>query len=107
MGETAPETGHPAAELHPVQLEPVSLLALEGWAEDDHAAAFRTFRAGAERILASPPKTRPLGADAASLQRLADLATGMDAGLDGAQARRFFQTHFAAQRISAPGFVPG
>lgn len=87
-------------------LAPLTFAALEGWAEDDHAAAFRSFRVGAASIAAAPPKTRGLGVDGRELRRIALLALQQDR-LDRAAAKAFFERHFVPFRIVADGFVTG
>lgn len=79
----------------PVALTPVPFSALEGWADDDHAAAFLTFLQSCQ---ASP---RGGAASAAAL------ALGAPVDID--TARSFFETYFVPQRPVAEqlGFVTG
>lgn len=81
--------------------------ALEGWAEDDHAAAFAAFRLSALRAAASPPKTRSLGIDGDSLAAVARTALEMPSSPDPAAARRFFERHFEPCLPETEGFFTG
>jgi membrane-bound lytic murein transglycosylase A len=78
-----------------------------GWRDDDHAAAFRAFRAGAPLIAAAAPKTRALGIDGFRLQHVARIALAADGVIARDTARAFFERHFAPYRIAAKGFVTG
>lgn len=92
----------------PPRLEPIPFDALPGWAEDDHAAAFRAFRLGAAALALHPPKTRALGIDAARLAEALRRAAGLPEDLDADQARRFFEAHFLPHRLDPPaGFFTG
>ncbi len=91
------------------RLEALTFSDLQGWAEDDHAAAFRTFRRSCESLAAGAPVLRPAQAsdeDLAAVCRAA-LAAGE---LDRSAARRFFETHFAPFHVVPPsgrGFLTG
>lgn len=88
-------------------LRPIPFAELAGWNADDHAAAFRAFRAGAAQIVHTPPKTRAFGVSGEALRQAAALALGMPAGLAGEEARGFFERRFVPHRIEAAGFVTG
>lgn len=99
-----------AAPARPARLRAVGFARLSGWAADDHAAAFAAFRRSAERIAASPPKTRPLGPDGALLAAAAARALDLPATPGPAAARAFFEDHFLPRRIEplgGGGFVTG
>ena len=91
-------------------LEPISFADIDGWATDDHAAAFRTFLESCKPLtarLAALRDRRPVYVTLRPICRLA-----IDAGeLDGAAARTFFETHFRPVKISklgdAAGFLTG
>lgn len=83
------------------ELAGVPFAALEGWAEDDHAAAFGAFRLSAKRILASEPKTRALGIDGAALLAIARAALSAPAELSRGEARQFFETWFEPHETAA------
>jgi membrane-bound lytic murein transglycosylase A len=108
IGRAAPRPSRSGDEPTPTGsiLEPLSFSAIVGWREDNHAAAFKTFLSGAERISKTRPTTRPLGGDAAALQRIAIAALGQQ-HLSAEAARQFLEAHFAPSRIRANGFVTG
>jgi membrane-bound lytic murein transglycosylase A len=108
MGRAAPGLGRSGDDPAPAGpiLEPLSYSAIVGWREDNHAAAFKTFLSGAERISRTLPTTRPLGGDAAALQRVA-IAAFNEGNLGADAARQFFERHFQAWLIRATGFVTG
>ena len=91
-------------------LEPIAWDHLDGWAADDHAAAFATFLVSCRpiAITAHPPgETRPIYAALHDVCRRA-LAVG---NLDEAGARQFFEQNFRPARIAklgdAAGFLTG
>ena len=49
--------------------------ALNGWAADDHAAAFAAFRLSALRAAETAPKTRAIGIDGVALAAIAKAAS--------------------------------
>jgi membrane-bound lytic murein transglycosylase A len=92
------------------QYEPLKWSDIPGWAEDDQLAAFAAFLASCKPIIAQrePPKeTKALGL---SLSEPCRAARAARIG-DSAQARAFFERHFAPIRIArlgdAEGFVTG
>jgi membrane-bound lytic murein transglycosylase A len=94
------------------QYLPLAWSDISGWREDDHLAAFQTFRASCKPIAAQdaaavPPDSRALGAslrDPCRVARSAEIS-------DGAKARAFFEQNFTPLRISrlgeGDGFVTG
>jgi len=78
----------------PLRLKPVSFEAVEGWAADDHAAAFRAFL----RSCRADPELPHAGAA---------VALGEDIGRGAARA--FFESRFTPHVIAegGPGFVTG
>ena len=80
---------------HATKLVPIDFAALDGWADDDHAAAFRAFLNSC-RV---PPHN-----DAACARGLA-----LGDRIDGETARNFFETHFTPHVVEPkePGFVTG
>lgn len=106
----APDTASGLAEeplrLDDAQLEPVTWDALEGWAGDDHAAAFATFRASCRPLVRTAPpagETRPMRFALNQACRRA-LAAG-PLPRDG--ARRFFERHFRPLRVARLGESTG
>jgi membrane-bound lytic murein transglycosylase A len=94
------------------QYLPLAWSDIPGWSEDDHLAAFQTFRASCKPIAAQdaasiPPDSRALGAslrDPCREARATEIA-------DAAKARAFFEQNFTPLRISrlgeGEGFVTG
>jgi membrane-bound lytic murein transglycosylase A len=92
------------------RFEPVAWSALNGWAADDHAAAFTTFQASCRALVASARGVRDTRPVYPALLEICRKARG--SGPHGAEAaRRFFEDHFVAVRISkiddANGFLTG
>jgi membrane-bound lytic murein transglycosylase A len=88
------------------QLEPIDWSALEGWAADDHAAAFATLLASCRPLLrAAPPKgeTRPMYSALKEVCRRA-LSAG---SLAAEPARLFFERNFRPVRIARLGDSTG
>src|ERR1700759_2315864 len=94
------------------QYLPLAWPDIAGWSEDDHLAAFQTFRASCKPIAAQdaasmPPDSRPLGA---SLRDPCRIARSTEIS-DGAKARAFFEQNFTPLKISrlgeGDGFVTG
>jgi len=79
----------------PVSLKPVAFASLEGWADDDHAAAFRAYLNFCRNAS---------GDDA-----LCTAALALNDAIDRDAARDFFETHFQPHAIEggASGFVTG
>ena len=96
------ETDAPAPLLRPIAFSEIS-----GWDDDDHAAAFRAFRAGCVKILETPSKTRSLGVSGADLQEAARLAMRVPDLIGERLSKTFFESCFIPHRIEAPGFVTG
>lgn len=82
------------------KLVPVDFSQLDGWAEDDHAAAFRAFL---KSCRVAPRR------DAACTDALATDALALGETLDAAAARTFFEGHFVPHVVEAkePGLVTG
>jgi membrane-bound lytic murein transglycosylase A len=92
------------------QYAPVAWSEIAGWSEDDHLAAYKTFRASCRPIAAlqkPPADPKALGT---SLRDPCRIARGLELS-DGAKARAFFEEHFLPLRISrlgeGEGFVTG
>lgn len=92
-----------AAAVLPPQMERVAFSDIEGWADDDHAAALQAFRAGA--VEAASLKTRSLGVSGDDLMRVLRSAGSVDQGRTA--ARQFFERCFVPHRVAADGFVTG
>lgn len=82
--------------------EPVSWSALQGWASDDHAAAFAAFAASCRPILKDPQWVRDSRPMAAALKRVCRRARSL-APADSAQAGAFFEENFRPVEIARLG----
>ncbi|MBR7508383.1 hypothetical protein KC216_21200, partial [Mycobacterium tuberculosis] len=71
---------------------------LAGWADDDHAVAFATFRRSAERIAATPPDDSPLGGKRSAWAAAAHAALAIPVG-DRSAARRYFEFWFRPMQV--------
>src|SRR5579885_263819 len=89
------------------QYQPVAWTDLDGWADDDHRAAFTAFLASCR---AKPGKQQPandtIATIAAALKAVWVRARAMGS-LDEAAARRFFETNFRPLRIAKLGQTDG
>jgi membrane-bound lytic murein transglycosylase A len=85
------------------QLEPIAWSDIVGWAEDDHAAAFITFRTSCNPFLArrKSADSRPVALALREVCRRAAAAGAL--GNDKAQARAFFEENFRPVRIAKLG----
>ncbi|MEA2925615.1 MAG: rane-bound lytic murein transglycosylase, partial [Alphaproteobacteria bacterium] len=85
------------------QIEPVQWADLDGWAADDHAAAFSAFRASCTAIARQRAREeRPM------LAALKAACKRVPAGtLQGERARAFFEDNFRAVRIAKLGEKSG
>jgi len=88
------------------QLEPIDFSNLDGWADDDHAAAYKAFRAGCRPFLGRRPAAdpRPIYRALGDVCRLA-AAAGTE--LDQPTARAFFEDNFQPVRIARLGESTG
>ena len=105
---------YPQLEL-PLQISggqylPLAWSEVAGWNDDDHLAAYKTFRTSCKPIAAQrtpPTEPKALGV---SLRDPCRIAKGLDLS-DGAPAKAFFEEHFLPVRISrlgeGEGFVTG
>jgi membrane-bound lytic murein transglycosylase A len=92
------------------QYEPVAWSDVVGWSEDDHLAAYKTFRDSCKPIAAQtkpPSESKALGT---SLRDPCRIARGLELS-DRAKAKAFFEENFLPLRISRlgepEGFVTG
>jgi membrane-bound lytic murein transglycosylase A len=97
------------AEVGGAALVPVSFTDLDGWAADDHAAAFAAFRASCPAVLKPASELRRAREADPALARLC--AETLKAGpLAGPEARAFFESRFRPFWIHPPagtGFLTG
>ena len=89
---------------------PLAFSDIPGWDQDDHLAAFKTFRESCKPIAAQSPQLQDSRALGASLRDPCRAARAMD-NADSARARTFFEENFTPLRISrlgeGEGFVTG
>jgi membrane-bound lytic murein transglycosylase A len=92
------------------QYAPVAWSDIAGWSEDDHLAAYKTFRDSCKPISAQtkpPSDSKALGT---SLRDPCHIARGLELS-DALKAKAFFEEYFLALRISRlgepEGFVTG
>jgi membrane-bound lytic murein transglycosylase A len=92
------------------QYEPVAWQAIDGWAADDHAAAYAAFLSSCRAVIGSQKgsrDTRPVYPALVEICRRARAAVPLEADA----ARRFFEDNFRPVRISrleeANGFLTG
>ncbi len=79
---------------------------LNGWADDDHAAAFAAFRKSCDAILNGEKPRRAARPMYAGLYRVCAQAAELDI-LDEGKARHFFETHFKPVRVARAGEPDG
>jgi membrane-bound lytic murein transglycosylase A len=87
-------------------LTPIAFDLIEGWADDDHSAAFAAFLVSCRRAVLHLPKTRALGIDGEALRRVAAAALELR-DPEPLEARRFFERHFRPMQVESDGFVTG
>jgi membrane-bound lytic murein transglycosylase A len=89
------------------QLEPIDWSDIDGWADDDHAAAFGTFRASCTPFLArgAAKDPRPIHQGLREVCRRAAAAGALTK--DKAKAREFFEQNFRPVRIAKLGEKAG
>ncbi|WIW46534.1 MltA domain-containing protein [Bradyrhizobium sp. 62B] len=96
-------------EISGAQYMPLAWADVKGWGDDNHLAAFKTFRASCKSINAQTGATEPK-ALAGSLNEPCKVAKTLELS-DDAKAKTFFEENFAPLRISRlgepDGFVTG
>jgi membrane-bound lytic murein transglycosylase A len=108
MSAEAGATQFAETPLASVSQRPLRFDDLDGWVDDDHAAALAAFQRSARRILEAAPADGALGVTGSALQRVARVALSKPTqGL--LAARRLFETHFepVAFEPAARGFLTG
>jgi membrane-bound lytic murein transglycosylase A len=97
-------------EISGAQYLPLDWAGVPGWKDDDHLAAYRTFRASCRSIAPPAQGSDDSRALADSLRDPCHAARALELS-DDAGARAFFEEHFQPLRISrlgdADGFVTG
>ena len=101
-----PESAKAIVKLRNAQLEPLSFATLEGWKDDDHAAAFETFLKSCGAILNGTKAMRTARPVYGALFKVCERA--VTAGqLDRDQARAFFEDNFKPMHVMPPGQTEG
>ena len=92
------------------QYEPLAWSDIPGWSDDDHLAAYKTFRASCKPIAAQHGVASDSKALGISLRDPCHVAKGLELS-DGVKAKAFFEENFLPLRISrlgeGQGFVTG
>ena len=102
----AEEEKRPTIRIGSSQLEPADWVKLEGWAEDDHLAAFTTFMASCKPILRAGPSARPERPVFRGLHQACQAAAEAKPA-DAKAAREFFEQNFRPVRITPAGETAG
>jgi peptidoglycan lytic transglycosylase A len=102
----APALAGSALNLRNAQVEPLSFAALDGWKDDDHAAAFDTFLKSCRAILNAPKAARVARPFANALFKVCERAAAAGK-LDGEHARAFFEDNFKPARVMPAGQTEG
>ncbi|GLK81575.1 murein transglycosylase A [Methylopila turkensis] len=89
--------GSPRAEIGD-GLEPVAYSELDGWAADDHLAAFGAFQKSCRALIDRVPPLRAALPPPPALEPICRDALGQDAPATAEDARRFFETRFRPVR---------
>ncbi|MCC6887127.1 MAG: murein transglycosylase A [Hyphomicrobiales bacterium] len=87
------------------QLEPSDWAAIDGWGDDDHAAAFATFQASCRTLRRSAKDSRLIHRALREVCRRAAGTRGLDR--DAGKARAFFEQNFRPVRIARLGESSG
>ncbi len=97
-------------KLPDTQYEPITWAMIEGWADDDHDAAFASYLNSCKAILRGTPDSRPGQPMYGALFRVCQKAVAINPQKPG-EARAFFEQNFRPVRISPlgtpDGFVTG
>jgi membrane-bound lytic murein transglycosylase A len=88
-------------------LEPGSFAALDGWSDEDHAAALRTFRNSCQPILKKRARALLGRHFEEALRQVCERLSKLDPSADKAAARRFFEENFRPVRIARLGEESG
>ena len=103
----ATEEKQRAVKIGNSQLEPADWQRLDGWAEDDHLAAFNTFMVSCKPILRSTPASRASRPPMYSALYVACQAAVEAKPKDAKEAREYFEKSFRPVRITPLGESAG
>ena len=101
---STPSMASSGLNLRNAQIEPLSFAALDGWKDDDHAAAFGTFLKSCGAILNAGKGVRTARPFLGALFKACERAVAAGP-LDRAHARAFFEDNFKPVRVM-PGGQP-
>lgn len=99
---SAAAQGSGAMKIPDAKLEPILWTDLDGWADDDHAAAFATFLESCKAVMAGARSDRDARPLFGALREVCARAI-MAAPLDAAAARRFFEQNFRPLLVNKLG----
>jgi len=102
----APALARGGLNLRNAQVEPLAFAALDGWRDDDHAAAFETFLRSCGAILHASKFTRMARPVFGALFKVCERAAAAGP-LDRAHARVFFEDNFKPVRVIGAGQANG
>jgi membrane-bound lytic murein transglycosylase A len=94
--------GQPPLKLRNAQVEPVTYASLDGWADDDHAAAFGAFLKSCKAILSGTKAMRVARPIYGALFQVCTRAVTVGKA-DRDTARKFFEQNFRPVRIARIG----
>ena len=86
-------------KLPDTQYEPITWAMIDGWADDDHDAAFAAYLKSCNAILKGTPESRPGRPMYGALHRVCQKAVANHPQRPG-EARAFFEQNFRPIRIS-------
>ncbi len=95
-------SGAEAATAKPLKKTPVEFAAIEGWAQDDHAAAFAAFRRSCKRLIPAGKKRESGARDIAAVQAVCEVARLLPGKLSRGDARQFFEANFTPHLVRRP-----
>jgi len=99
-------SGRSGMNLRNAQIEPATFAALNGWADDDHAAAFAAFLKSCKAILNASKAVRAARPIYSSLYKVCERASA-SGPLDRTQARVFFEQNFKPVHVTPRGESQG
>ena len=103
---SAPALAAGGMNLRNAQVEPLSFSALDGWKDDDHAAAFDTFLKSCGAILNGTKAMRSARPVFGALFKVCERAAAAGQ-LDRDHARAFFEDNFKPVRVTPAGQTEG
>jgi len=93
-------------KLRNAQAETLDFTSLDGWKDDDHAAAFGAYLKSCSAILQGTKAMRAARPVYAALYKVCERAA-VASKLDSEQARNFFEANFNPVRVAPPGQADG